>query len=231
MTEQDTFRPGRVRPASRRGPRRAGHGQGRHPWRMRWLAPAAVIAAALTVAACGNSSPGGAASAPPGAASGAAVSGSAVKTTTISGAAVLTNAQGFTLYWFAPDTATASQCNGSCVQIWPPVKGPATAGPGVPGTLSTIARSDGGATQAIYDGHPLYTYVGDTRPGQADGNGINASGGVWHEVTASRAAAPASPPGTERLRVPAARAPACVGGPVPPPLGHGRQQQVNGAWD
>jgi len=130
----------------------------------------------------------------PGAASGAAVSGSALKTTTISSAAVLTNAQGFTLYWFAPDTATTSNCNGSCARIWPPVKGPATAGPGVPGTLSTIARSDG-ATQATYDGHPLYTYVGDTRPGQANGNGINASGRVWHEVTASRAPAPASPPG------------------------------------
>ena len=183
MTEQDTFRPGRVRPASRRGPRRAGHGQGRHPWRMRWLAPAAVIAAALAVAACGSSSPGEAASAPPGAASGAAVSGSALKTATISGAAVLTNAQGFTLYWFAPDTATASQCNGSCVQIWPPVKGPATAGPGVPGTLATIARSDG-ATQATYNGHPLYTYAGDTRPGQANGNNLDLNDGLWHEVTA-----------------------------------------------
>jgi len=160
---------------------------------MSWLASAAVIAAALTVAACGNSSPGAAASALPGAASGAAVSGSALKTTTISGAAVLTNAQGFTLYWFAPDTATTSKCNGSCARIWPPVKGPATAGPGVPGTLSTIARPDG-ATQAIYDGHPLCTYVGDTRTGQANGNGINASGGVWHEVTASRAA-PVSSPG------------------------------------
>jgi predicted lipoprotein with Yx(FWY)xxD motif len=161
---------------------------------MSWLAPAVVMAAALAVAACGSSSPGGAASASPGAASGAAVSGSALKTTTINGAAVLTNARGFTLYWFAPDTATTSQCNGSYAQIWPPVNGPATAGPGVSGRLGTIARS-GGATQAAYDGHPLYTYVGDTRPGQANGNGINASGGLWHEVTASGAAASALSPG------------------------------------
>jgi len=194
MTEQNTSRPGRVRPAARRGPRQAAPGHGRHPWRMTWLVSAAVIAAALTVAACGSSSPGGAASAPADAASGPALPGSALKTTAISGAAVLTDARGFTLYWFAPDTATTSKCNGSCAQIWPPVKGPATAGPGVPGTLSTIARPDG-ATQAIYDGHPLYAYVGDTRPGQANGNGINASGGVWHEVTASRAAAPVSSPG------------------------------------
>ena len=193
MTEHNTSRPGRTRPAARRGRRRAGPGHGRQPWRMSFLASAAVIAAALTVAACGSSSPSTAASAPPAAASGAAVSGSALKTTTISGAAVLTNARGFTVYWFAPDTATTSKCNGSCAQIWPPVNGPATAGPGVPGALSTIARSDG-ATQAAYDGHPLYTYVGDAHPGQANGNGINAAGGVWHEVTVSGAAAPASSP-------------------------------------
>jgi predicted lipoprotein with Yx(FWY)xxD motif len=161
---------------------------------MSWLAPAVVIAAALAVAACGSSSPGGAASAPQGAASGVASSGSALKSTTINGAAVVTNAQGFTLYSFAPDTATTSQCNGSCAQVWPPVSGPATASAGVPGTLGTIARSNG-VTQATYNGHPLYTYVGDTHPGQANGNGINASGGVWHEVTASGAVAPASSPG------------------------------------
>ena len=51
-------------------------------------------------------------------------------------------------------------------------------------------RSDGSA-QATYNGHPLYTYIGDTSPGQAKGNGLNLSGGVWHEVTASGAAAPA----------------------------------------
>ena len=154
---------------------------------MSWLALAAVISAALTVAACGSSSAGGGASATPGVASGVPVSGGALKTTTISGAAVLTNARGFTLYWFAPDTATMSKCNGSCAQIWPPVRGPATARPGVPGTLRTIARSDGttqAVTQATYNGHPLYTYVGDTSPGQANGNNLNLNGGLWHEVTA-----------------------------------------------
>ena len=70
------------------------------------------------------------------------------------------------------------------------MKGPATAGPGVTGKLATIRRSDG-ATQATYNGHPLYTYTGDSAPGQAKGNGLNVSGGVWHEVTASGAAAPA----------------------------------------
>jgi hypothetical protein len=60
---------------------------------------------------------------------------------------------------------------------------------GVTGTLGTITRSDG-STQVTYDGHPLYTYVSDTAPGQAKGNGVNLSGGVWHEVTVTGAAAP-----------------------------------------
>ena len=160
----------------------------------RWLAPAGLAAAALMIAACGSSSStssaGAAAPAATTASSAPAASGSALKTTTIGGVAVLTNAQGFTLYWFAPDTATTSKCNGSCATFWPPVKGPATAGTGVTGKLATITRADG-STQATYDGHPLYTYKGDTAPGQDKGNGLNLSGGLWHDVTASGAAAPA----------------------------------------
>jgi predicted lipoprotein with Yx(FWY)xxD motif len=104
---------------------------------------------------------------------------------------VLTNAKGFTLYWFVPDTSTKSNCNGQCATFWPPVKGPATAGSGVTGKLATITRSDG-STQATYNGHPLYTYVADTSPGEAKGNNLNLSGGVWHEMTASGAAAASS---------------------------------------
>jgi predicted lipoprotein with Yx(FWY)xxD motif len=159
-----------------------------------WLALAG-IAATLMIAACGSStsstsSGGTTSSAAAPASSAPAASSSTVKTATIGGATVLTNAKGFTLYWFAPDTPTTSKCNGSCATYWPPVKGPATAGAGVTGKLGTIKRSDG-STQATYDGHPLYTYAADSAPGQAKGNGLNLSGGVWHEVTASGAAAPA----------------------------------------
>jgi len=150
------------------------------------LALLAVLAAGCSAAAAGYH-----AAAKP--ATSSAASG-AVKTAMINGATVLTNAKGLTLYSFAPDTMTTSNCNGACAQIWPPVHGPVTAGPGVTGKLGTIKRSDG-ATQATYNGHPLYTYVADTAPGQAKGNGLNASGGVWHEVTASGAAAPASASG------------------------------------
>ena len=99
---------------------------------------------------------------------------------------VLTTAEGFTVYSFAPDTPTTSHCNGTCAQNWPPVKGPETTS-GVQDTFGTIKRSDG-STQATFDGHPLYTFVGDTAPGQANGNGVNAAGGLWHEVTTSGSA-------------------------------------------
>jgi hypothetical protein len=52
--------------------------------------------------------------------------------------------------------------------------------------LGVITRS-GGTMQATYDGHPLYTYAGDSGPGQAKGNGLNVSGGVWWEMTVSGA--------------------------------------------
>jgi predicted lipoprotein with Yx(FWY)xxD motif len=106
-----------------------------------------------------------------------------LKTAKIGGATVLTNAKGFTLYSFAPDTPTMSKCNGTCAQTWPPVKGPVKA-PGVKGKFGTIKRSNG-MVQATYNGHPLYTFVGDTAPKQAKGNGLNVNGGVWHEVTTS----------------------------------------------
>jgi predicted lipoprotein with Yx(FWY)xxD motif len=161
-----------------------------------WLAPAGMAAAALMIAACGSStsstSSPAAAPAATTASSAPAASGTALKTTTIGGVTVLTNAQGFTLYWFAPDTSTTSKCNGSCATYWPPVKGPATAGTGVTGKLATITRADG-STQATYNGHPLYTYKGDTAPGQASGNNLNLSGGVWHEVTATGTAAAPAP--------------------------------------
>jgi predicted lipoprotein with Yx(FWY)xxD motif len=108
----------------------------------------------------------------------------ALKTAVIGGVRVVTNSKGFTLYWFVPDTSTTSKCYGSCAAYWPPVHGPVTAGPGVTGRLGTIRRTDG-STQETYDGHPLYTYIADTAPGQARGNNITLNGGLWHEITVS----------------------------------------------
>jgi predicted lipoprotein with Yx(FWY)xxD motif len=135
---------------------------------------AAVSVVALAVLGASVATAGGPAPTAPG----------ALKAVRIGAVTVLADASGRTLYWFAPDTATRSACYGSCAAYWPPVKGPATPGPGVTGKLSVLTRT-GGSLQAAYDGHPLYTYVGDSAPGQAHGNGLNLNGGLWHEVTTS----------------------------------------------
>jgi predicted lipoprotein with Yx(FWY)xxD motif len=153
-----------------------------------WLAPAGLAAAALIAVGCGSSGSSGSTggSGSPMSHSSAA-SGHEVKTAKIGGAMVLTNSKGFALYWFGPDTSTKSVCTGPCVTFWPPLKGPVTS-MGIKGTFGTIKRSDG-TTQATFNGHPLYTYKGDTAPGKATGNGITLNGGVWHEVTVSGSAA------------------------------------------
>jgi predicted lipoprotein with Yx(FWY)xxD motif len=104
-----------------------------------------------------------------------------LKARPIGGTEVLTNAKGLTLYSFAPDTPSRSACYGSCAAYWPPVPGKVAAGPGVTGTIGSINRT-GGSTQATYDGHPLYTYIGDSAPGQDKGNNINLNGGLWLDV-------------------------------------------------
>jgi predicted lipoprotein with Yx(FWY)xxD motif len=111
--------------------------------------------------------------------------GTGLKTTVIGGTTILTNARGFTLYSFAPDTPTTSRCYGSCAVYWPPVTGTAPASSSLPGRIGTITRT-GGSRQLTYNGHPLYTYIGDTGPGQAKGNNLNLNGGLWHEVRVSR---------------------------------------------
>jgi len=158
---------------------------------------AGLAALALTVSACASSassSSGTAANTP--AAGGnsssaaAAGGGNTVTEKTIGGQQVLVDSKGMTLYWFAIDTPSKSNCSGSCLTYWPPVKGPLTAGSGVTGTLGTITGTDG-TKQATYLGHPLYTYIGDKSPGQNTGNGKNLSGGLWWEMTVSGSTPPA----------------------------------------
>jgi predicted lipoprotein with Yx(FWY)xxD motif len=107
--------------------------------------------------------------------------GATLKTARIGSVDVLTNADGLTLYWFAPDSSTSSKCFGSCASYWPPVSGSPAAGPGVTGKLGTIKRP-GGGLQATYNGHPLYTYIGDSGPGQANGNDLDLNGGFWYDI-------------------------------------------------
>jgi predicted lipoprotein with Yx(FWY)xxD motif len=153
--------------------------------RYRWLTAAAV---AVLAGAAGAGWASRLTSAAPGHASASTV----LETVRLNGATVLTDTEGFTVYWFARDTATASLCTGSCAWHWPPVAGPAVAEPGLPGRLGTIVRPDG-TLQATWDGHPLYTATLDTAPGEANGNDLTSAGGIWREIVIS-GQAPASPP-------------------------------------
>lgn len=96
---------------------------------------------------------------------------------------VLTNAQGLTVYWFAKDTATNSACSGACAAAWPPVLGMPQAASGVKltGKLGEIKRADG-SMQATYDGHPLYLFAGDSKPGQVNGNAVDGFGALWYAI-------------------------------------------------
>jgi predicted lipoprotein with Yx(FWY)xxD motif len=179
---------------TRKNSGRGGSGSARRisssPGRLRiLLALPAAVAAAAALVACSSAGASPSSSGSSTSSSPAAAAAGTVKTATIAGVTVLTSSKGFTLYSFAPDTSTTSKCNGTCAQNWPPVTGPVTAA-GVTGTFSTIKRADG-SVQATFDGHPLYTFAGDTAPGQNKGNGLNAAGGLWHEITTSGTAAPA----------------------------------------
>jgi predicted lipoprotein with Yx(FWY)xxD motif len=107
---------------------------------------------------------------------------------------VLVDANGMTLYRFDKDKSAVSNCAGACAMTWPPllleagVAAPVT-GSGVQGPLSVIARSDGGR-QVADNGHALYRFSGDTKPGDTNGDGF---GNVWHVVTIGTTSTPAAP--------------------------------------
>jgi predicted lipoprotein with Yx(FWY)xxD motif len=94
---------------------------------------------------------------------------------------VLVDSRGFTLYHLTGETPSDIMCTGSCAQTWPPLKAPGSpaAGSGATGKLGTVKRPDG-ITQVTYDGLVLYTYSGDSGPGQSNGEGVQ---GVWFAVT------------------------------------------------
>ena len=95
-------------------------------------------------------------------------------------------ATGRTIYLFKKDAGTKSACFGACASAWPPVRanGKPTVGPGANASLvGTTARSDG-TPQVTYNGHPLYLYSADQKPGDTNGQGLNAFGGGWFALSA-----------------------------------------------
>jgi predicted lipoprotein with Yx(FWY)xxD motif len=192
----------------------------------RW-APAVLAIPALLLAACGSSTSPGTASGTRSASamstksmptksssmggSGMSSGQAALEKIKTSAGPVLADAKGFTVYWYAKDTRMSSACTGPCATAWPPVMGKPTAVMGVRlvGKFGTITRANG-VLQATYKGHPLYTYAGDSAPGQAKGNGV---GGVWHvlKVNPIGAMAPSAAM-SSRTPAPSASASASSGG-------------------
>ena len=151
----------------------------------------ALTALVVGVAACGggsggssNASSGGGAYSQP-AATPKAATGAAVKVSTSKLGRILTDSNGRTLYLFESDKGAMSTCNGACASIWPPVPATSVAGPGLAAAkLGSIKRADG-KTEATYAGHPLYTYAGDTKPGDTRGQALDQFGAEWYVLAPS----------------------------------------------
>jgi predicted lipoprotein with Yx(FWY)xxD motif len=152
---------------------------------------AAIALAAFGLAACGSSNKSSsssptttAAAATTAPTTAAAAAKPVVKLAATKLGRVLVDDKGLTVYRFDNDkTPGKTTCGpGVCASTWPAVivTGTPTAGPGIDGKLSTFTRDDG-KTQLQIDGHPLYTFAGDTKPGDTNGQGILDK---WYAVTA-----------------------------------------------
>lgn len=110
-----------------------------------------------------------------------------VKTARVKGlGTILVNNKGFTLYMFKPDKQKRVTCKGPCAAIWPPLKIKAGQKPTAGGLarqrlLGTVKNPSGGLV-VTYNHWPLYTYVTDTKPGQASGQGVN-NFGLWYVLS------------------------------------------------
>ncbi|HTT53935.1 MAG TPA: hypothetical protein VMH35_21280 [Streptosporangiaceae bacterium] len=166
------------------------------------------VAAGLLAAACGSAAGSTAGPAPAhggtaGGTSNASATGTVIAAHAGSAGAFLTTASGRTVYLWTADGMNRSNCSGACSGAWPAVlaHGKLTAAGGAKAAdLGTITRSDG-TKQVTYDGHPLYTFAGDSGPGQTSGQGNDGFGAKWWLVapagtkitaTDTAASAPAS---------------------------------------
>ena len=158
-------------------------------YQLRVTAVALVAASGLVAAGCGGSSMSS--SAPRSGVAGAqhTTSSVAVKTRKLKGlGTVLVNASGRTLYVFMNDKRSRVTCTGSCAQFWPPLKWKASGKPKAGGSAKSkllgLDKDPAGGKVVTYSKWPLYTYAGDSAPGQANGQGVNQSGGLWYVISA-----------------------------------------------
>jgi len=117
--------------------------------------------------------------------------------------AILTDGKGLPLYFYATDTAARSLVSGSLAVLWPPLTSAAPAAAGLGGKLTVVNDIHGG--QVAYNGHPLYTFIGD-HPGQVTGQGVQGF------FLATPGIAPIAASGTSTGAVPAAPSSSGYGG-------------------
>jgi len=142
---------------------------------MKFSLTAVAAAALLAFAGCGgyggSSNYAGAPNNNPGASSTPAMQ------VTILGSAGWATPSGMTLYTYSADGPGVSNCTGVCAANWPPFA--ATANAQATGSFTVITRADG-SKQWAYKNQPLYTFIGDTAPGMATGDGHVVGGGTFH---------------------------------------------------
>lgn len=107
------------------------------------------------------------------------------------GKTVLTTTKGRTLYSLSVEKNGKFICTASCLSVWHPLMVPPGVRPTGPVKLGTIERPEGG-TQVTYKGRPLYRFGGDTKSGQANGEGIKDVG-TWHAASLPQQAAEPTP--------------------------------------
>jgi predicted lipoprotein with Yx(FWY)xxD motif len=148
----------------------------RHPGSVACLA----VLAALVAAGCGGNDGAGASRGGGGSASAKTV---AVRDTGLGN--ILVGGNGRTLYLFEKDKASRSTCSGACAKEWPPLtaSGKPTGGPDTDASLLGTTRRRGGEAQVTYNGHPLYYYAEDRKPGDTKGQDIERFGAEWYALS------------------------------------------------
>ena len=169
-----------------------------------WVpAVAGVAAIALAAAGCGSSSGAQHASGAYGASQtkarsiqpslGATTGGSSAATAATVKLAdsklgkILVDSKGDTLYLFQADTGTASTCYSACAAVWPPLttSSEPIAGPGVAAAKLGMTKRSDGTSEVTFNGHPLYTFAGDSSRGQTTGEGNKGFGAEWDVLSAA----------------------------------------------
>jgi predicted lipoprotein with Yx(FWY)xxD motif len=97
---------------------------------------------------------------------------------------VLVNGAGHTVYMLSGDSSKHAKCASSgCLAIWPAVSSSAkhpVVGKGVTGRITIWHHNN--LNQVTINGHPVYTYAGDSGSGQTGGEGLKSFGGTWSVV-------------------------------------------------